>query len=60
MPLWVDQFISWLYTRRLYGPRCPDFEPTCHCCKAWKWHDEVFDLVKRRRRPSDTPGAGSA
>lgn len=25
-----------------YGPRCPDFEPECHCCKAWA----QFDMLK--------------
>jgi hypothetical protein len=22
----IDRFISWLYTRRLYGPRCSEYE----------------------------------
>lgn len=38
-----NHFVSWLYTRRLYGPRCPDFMHGCACCEAWKVHDELFN-----------------
>jgi uncharacterized protein YuzE len=24
-----------------YGKRCPDFEPNCHCCKAWGLYDKI-------------------
>lgn len=30
-----------------YGPRCPDFEPECHCCKAWA----QFDAIAARPEP---------
>lgn len=38
-----DHFLSWLYTRRLYGQRCPDFAEHCPCCEAWQAHDEIFN-----------------
>lgn len=25
-----------------WGPRCPDFEPDCPCCKAWAAFDTLF------------------
>lgn len=43
MSWWLDHFLSWLYTYRLWGPRCSDYEPTCACCEAWKVHDEIFN-----------------
>lgn len=24
-----------------FGERCPDFDPECHCCKAWAEYDEL-------------------
>ena len=39
----LDRLLSWLYTHRLWGPRCSDYEPTCPCCEAWKTHDEIFN-----------------
>ena len=24
-----------------WGERCPDFEPTCWCCKAWAQYDAL-------------------
>ena len=38
----IDRFISWLYTRRMYGPRCSEYESGCIVCEQWKLHDEVF------------------
>lgn len=38
-----DKLLSWIYTYRIWGPRCPDFEPQCACCKAWAEHDEIFN-----------------
>ena len=38
-----DRWLSWLYTYRIAGPRCPDFEPQCACCQGWKYHDELFN-----------------
>lgn len=38
----TDRFISWLYIRRLWGPRCDGFEPDCHVCRQWADHDELF------------------
>ena len=40
---WIDQFISWLYIRKLWGPRCPDYQEGCPCCEKWKEHDEIFN-----------------
>jgi hypothetical protein len=42
----IDWFISWLYTRKLYGPRCSDFEATCPCCEAWQNHDELVLFLR--------------
>ena len=38
----IDRLISWLYTRRLFGPRCSDYKSGCACCEAWEFHDELF------------------
>jgi len=38
----IDRMISWLYTRRIFGPRCSDYEQECSVCAAWKLHDEIF------------------
>ena len=27
-----------------WGKRCPDFEKSCGCCRAWKYYDYIFDL----------------
>jgi hypothetical protein len=37
-----DRFVSWLYTKRIWGPRCSHFHPDCAVCGAWKLHDELF------------------
>lgn len=39
----LDRLISWLYIRRLWGPRCGDYEPTCCVCQHWREHDEIFN-----------------
>ena len=39
----IDRFISWLYTRKWYGPRCPEHETGCPCCDKWREHDELFN-----------------
>jgi hypothetical protein len=36
----IDRFLSYVYTRRFFGPRCPEFEAGCPCCDAWKVHDD--------------------
>lgn len=38
-----DRMISWIYVRRLYGSRCPDYDEWCWCCRQWKNHDDLFD-----------------
>lgn len=43
---WFDIFVSWLYTRRLYGERCPDYDEHCHCCKAWQEHGELTAFIR--------------
>ncbi len=40
MPFY-DRWLSWLYTYRFFGKRCPDFEPLCPCCRAWEDHDDM-------------------
>jgi hypothetical protein len=39
----IDKFISWLYTRKIFGVRCSDFEDGCCVCSAWETHDELFN-----------------
>lgn len=41
-----DRFISWLYTYRLFGARCPDYDANCPCCKAWDRHDFVVSACE--------------
>lgn len=43
-----DHFLSWLYIRRLYGSRCETYCVECHCCKQWKFHDELFNKRSER------------
>lgn len=43
-----DHFLSWLYIRRLYGPRCPEYADGCYCCEKWKDHDEIFNQGPNR------------
>lgn len=38
-----DRFLSWLYLRRLWGPRCPDYLQGCPGCEHWREHDETFN-----------------
>lgn len=38
----IDRFISWLYTRKLFGNRCYEFQEGCPVCEQWKLHDEMF------------------
>jgi hypothetical protein len=38
-----EHFLSWLYTRQMYGPRCSDFAEHCPCCEAWQQHDDIFN-----------------
>jgi hypothetical protein len=39
----LDWTLSYVYTRRLFGPRCVEHMDTCVCCEAWKAHDEIFN-----------------
>ena len=39
----LDNFISWLYTKTIWGPRCPDYDPDCVCCRQWGIHDDLFE-----------------
>lgn len=32
------------YTRIYFGPRCPDYDEGCACCRAWKAVDIVKEL----------------
>jgi len=41
----IDRLMSWLYTRRIWGPRCPDSEPGCPVCQRWREHDELFEKM---------------
>lgn len=48
----IDHLVSYVYTHRLFGPRCPEVNPDCACCKAWILHDELFNHSK--------PGGGTS
>lgn len=37
-----DRFLSWLYIRRIWGPRCPDINAECRVCQRWQEHDDLF------------------
>lgn len=28
-----------------FGERCPDFDPDCHCCRAWDAYDTLNDMA---------------
>ena len=32
-----------------WGERCPDYEPECPCCEAWKEYDEMMVLLEDYR-----------
>ncbi|MBI5553923.1 MAG: hypothetical protein HY917_04250 [Candidatus Diapherotrites archaeon] len=36
--------LNWLEAKigKLYGKKCPDFEPECIVCQAWKFYEEVL------------------
>lgn len=34
-------------TRRIWGPRCPDFEASCVICAHWAEHDWIFSDANR-------------
>lgn len=36
----IDKIISYVYTRRIFGPRCPEYVECCPCCMAWRLHDD--------------------
>ncbi len=40
---WLEETIE-----RLYGERCPDYEPGCPCCQAWSVHDTIIDANRGR------------
>jgi hypothetical protein len=27
---------------REYGPKCPEYEPRCACCAAWKLYERTY------------------
>lgn len=39
---YIDRIISYVYTRRLFGPRCKEHMDGCPCCDAWRTHDDIF------------------
>lgn len=39
----IDLVISYVYTRRLFGPRCEEHMDGCPVCDAWRTHDEIFN-----------------
>lgn len=31
---------------RMYGPRCPEYQPGCFTCEAWRLFDETLRVVE--------------
>lgn len=48
----IDHLVSYVYTRRLFGKRCEEYQKTCAVCDAWEFHDELFNHSK--------PGEGTS
>lgn len=46
MPYWIkdklDHILSYVYTRRMFGPRCEEYLKGCPVCDAWHFHDDCF------------------
>ena len=38
----LDHLVSYVYTRRLFGPRCEEHLDGCAVCDAWRFHDDCF------------------
>lgn len=38
----IDHLVSYVYTRRMFGPRCPEHLDGCAVCDAWRFHDDCF------------------
>jgi len=38
----LDRWLSWVYVRRIWGPRCSEYEAGCPCCEKWLEHDWHF------------------
>jgi hypothetical protein len=36
-----------------WGERCPDFDPTCVACNAWKLYDEMLTNVSEGAKQCD-------
>lgn len=34
------------FTKRMYGPKCRDYEPLCWCCLAWDAAERFLKTVK--------------
>lgn len=32
-----------------WGERCPEFNPECHCCRAWKQYDDLKASASRAK-----------
>jgi len=43
---WIDCLISYIYIRKIWGPRCQDFDRACLTCQKWQEHDQIFGLDK--------------
>lgn len=39
----MDLMKEWMLKN--WGEKCPDYEPSCGLCKAWKYFDYLFDHV---------------
>lgn len=36
-----------------FGERCPDFEPECHTCKAWRQYDDLRKELAEARAENE-------
>jgi hypothetical protein len=41
--MWFDHLLSWLYIWKLWGSRCPSYQPGCQVCERWAEHDWCFN-----------------
>lgn len=29
-----------------WGEKCPDYEESCHCCRAWEYYEFLFQFTE--------------
>ena len=38
----IDHLVSYVYTRRMFGPPCEEHLKGCAVCDAWEFHYDCF------------------